>query len=49
MAIQEKKIALKENLIKTTEKQAKLLSNDMYINQVEINRLKKELKVLKED
>ena len=46
MAIQEKKIALKENLIKTTEKQAKLLSNDMYINQVEINRLKKELKVL---
>ncbi len=49
MAIQEKKIALKENLIKTTEKQAKLLSNDMYINQVEINKLKKELKVLKED
>ncbi len=49
MAIQEKKIALKENLIKTTEKQAKLLSNDMYINQVEINKLKKELKILKED
>ena len=49
MAIQEKKIALKENLIKTTEKQAKLLGNDMYINQVEINKLKKELKVLKED
>lgn len=49
MAIQEKKIALKENLIKTTEKQAKLLSNDMYINQVQINKLKKELVVLKED
>ena len=49
MAIQEKKIALKENLIKTTEKQAKLLSNDMYINQVQINKLKKELAVLKED
>jgi septal ring factor EnvC (AmiA/AmiB activator) len=49
MVIQEKKIALKENLIKTTEKQAKLLSNDMYINQVEINRLKKELVILKED
>ncbi len=49
MAIQEKKIALKENLIKTTEKQAKLLSNDMYINQVEINKLKKELVTLKED
>jgi septal ring factor EnvC (AmiA/AmiB activator) len=49
MVIQEKKIALKENLIKTTEKQAKLLSNDMYINQVEINKLKKELVILKED
>ena len=49
MAIQEKKIALKENLIKTTEKQAKLLSNDMYINQVQINKLKKELVILKED
>ncbi len=49
MAIQEKKIALKENLIKTTEKQAKLLSNDMYSNQVQINKLKKELAVLKED
>jgi septal ring factor EnvC (AmiA/AmiB activator) len=49
MAIQEKKIALKENLIKTTEKQAKLLSNDMYINQLEINKLKRILKELKED
>lgn len=49
MAIQEKKIALKENLIKTTEKQTKLLSNDMYINQLEINKLKRILKVLKED
>ncbi|MEY4432580.1 MAG: hypothetical protein RLZZ44_710, partial [Bacteroidota bacterium] len=49
MAIQEKKIALKENLIKTTEKQAKLLSNDMYSNQVQINKLKKELAILKED
>ncbi len=49
MAIQEKKIALKENLIKTTEKQAKLLSNDMYINQVQINKLKKELAILKAD
>jgi septal ring factor EnvC (AmiA/AmiB activator) len=49
MAIQEKKIALKEKLIKTTEKQAKLLGNDMYINQVQINKLKKELVILKED
>ncbi len=49
VVIQEKKIALKEKLINTTEKQAKLLSNDMYINQVQINKLKKELVVLKED
>ena len=49
VAVQEKKIALKEKLINTTEKQAKLLSNDMYINQVQINKLKKELVVLKED
>ena len=31
VAIQEKKIALKERLINTTEKQAKLLGNNMYI------------------
>lgn len=47
--IQASKIKLKEKLINTTEKQAKLLSNDMYINQVQINKLKKELAVLKED
>lgn len=49
IVIQEKKIALKQKLIKTTEKQARLLSNDMYINQVQINKLKKELVILKED
>jgi septal ring factor EnvC (AmiA/AmiB activator) len=32
-----------------TEKQTKLLNNDMYINQVQINKLKNQLKVLKED
>ncbi|TDD99545.1 murein hydrolase activator EnvC family protein [Flavobacterium cellulosilyticum] len=47
--IQENKIKLKEKLINTTEKQTKLLNNDMYINQVKINKLKKELTVLKED
>lgn len=49
VVIQEKKIALKQKLINTTEKQAKLLANNMYINQVQINKLKKELKILKED
>lgn len=47
--IQANKIKLKEKLINTTAKQEKLLSNDMYINQVKVNKLKKELAVLKED
>jgi septal ring factor EnvC (AmiA/AmiB activator) len=47
--IQSNKIKLKEKLINTTEKQKRLLGNDMYINQVKINKLKKELKILKED
>lgn len=49
LTIQKEKIGLKEKLISTTEKQTKLLSNDMYINQVQINKLKKDLKALKED
>lgn len=49
VVIQSTKIKLKETLINTTEKQTKLLSNDMYINQVQINKLKKELGELKED
>ena len=40
---------MKEKLINTTAKQTKLLSNDMYINQVQINKLKKELVILKDD
>ena len=47
--IQKNKIRLKENLISTTEKQTKLLANDMYLNQLKINILNKELLVLKED
>ncbi|MFV8321827.1 murein hydrolase activator EnvC family protein [uncultured Flavobacterium sp.] len=49
VVIQSTKIKLKEKLINTTEKQTKLLNNDMYINQVQINKLKKELAELKED
>ena len=49
LTIQKEKIGLKEKLITTTEKQTKLLSNDIYLNQREINKLKKELKDLKED
>ncbi len=47
--IQKNKIRLKEILINTTEKQAKYLANDMYINQMKINKLNKELAVLKVD
>ena len=49
LEIQSEKIKLKEKLINTTEKQTKLLSNDMYLNQLTINRLKRELTVLKDD
>lgn len=49
VVIQGNKIKLKEKLINTTEKQAKLLGNDMYINQLKINKLKRELEVLKAD
>ena len=49
IVIQSNKIKLKEKLIFTTEKQTKLLGNDMYINQVKINKLKNELEILKAD
>lgn len=49
IVIQINKIKLKEKLINTTEKQTKLLSNDMYIYQMQINKLKRELALLKED
>jgi len=47
--VQANKIKLKEKLINTTEKQAKLLSNDIYVNQLKINKLNRELVILKED
>ena len=47
--VQANKIKLKEKLINTTERQAKLLSNDIYINQLQINKLNRELEVLKDD
>lgn len=49
MALQKEKIGLKEKLIKTTEKQTKLLNNDIYINQVKINQLNHDLEQLKKD
>jgi septal ring factor EnvC (AmiA/AmiB activator) len=49
LLLQKQKIELKQKLISTTEKQTKLLNNDMYINQVQINRLKKDLEELRAD
>lgn len=43
------KINLQQKLINTTAKQAKVLGNSMYINQVNVNRLNTDLKILKED
>lgn len=43
------KIKLSERLISTTSKQARLLTDDIYTNQLSINKLNRELKVLKED
>lgn len=46
---QREKIRLRESLIKTTEKQAKLLKDEMYTNQLQINQLNRELEELKVD
>ncbi|TBX71268.1 peptidase M23 [Flavobacterium silvisoli] len=49
LMIQKEKIGLKEKLIKTTEKQTKLLSNDIYVNQLKINQLNRDLDELRKD
>src|SRR5690606_25281389 len=40
---------LREKLMNTNEKQAKLLNDDLYLNQLQINKLKRELEDLRED
>lgn len=49
VAKQNEKIGLQVKLINTTEKQKKVLGNSMYINQVKVNQLKKDLTILKDD
>ena len=46
---QNSKINLREKLIATNEKQAKILDDDIYKNQLQLNQLNRELKSLKED
>lgn len=49
IAQQNAKIRLSEKLINTTAKQKRLLSDDIYLKQLEINKLNRELKELKDD
>ena len=49
LQLQSEKIQLKEKLINTTERQTRILGDDIYKNQLSINRLNRELEVLKED
>lgn len=49
LQLQKEKIALKEKLIQMSEKQSKVLKNDMYTNQVQINHLNSDLTDLKKD
>jgi septal ring factor EnvC (AmiA/AmiB activator) len=46
---QNAKINLREKLIQNNERQARLLSDDIYKNQLQINKLTRELEALKED
>ncbi|MBF4471742.1 murein hydrolase activator EnvC family protein [Flavobacterium sp. HJJ] len=49
IVLQSNKIKLKEELIATTEKQKTLLRNSISVNQAQINKLEKELELLKAD
>ena len=49
IAAQKARIRLSERLISTTAKQKRILDDNIYLNQLEINKLNRELKVLKED
>ncbi|VXB31590.1 Peptidase M23 [Flavobacterium sp. 9AF] len=49
IAEQRARIRLSEQLINTTSKQMRLLDDDIYLKQLEINKLNRELKILKED
>jgi septal ring factor EnvC (AmiA/AmiB activator) len=49
IAEQKARIRLSERLISTTAKQKRLLEDDIYLTQLQINKLNRELKVLKDD
>jgi septal ring factor EnvC (AmiA/AmiB activator) len=49
ISAKKERIRLSEKLISTTAKQMRLLDDDIYLTQLEINKLNRELNVLKED
>lgn len=49
IVIQNNKIKLKEQLINTTERQTRLLNDDIYRTQLQINQLRRELEDLQKD
>lgn len=49
IAEQKARIRLSERLISTTARQMRLLEDDIYLKQLEINKLNRDLKILKED
>ncbi|MBD3724526.1 MAG: peptidoglycan DD-metalloendopeptidase family protein [Flavobacteriaceae bacterium] len=49
LAEQKARIRLSEKLINTTAKQKRLLEDEIYLTQLEVNKLNRELKILKED
>lgn len=49
IAAQKARIRLSERLISTTAKQKRILDDNIYLNQLQINKLNRELEVLKED
>ena len=49
ISAQKARIRLSEKLISTTAKQMRLLDDDVYLTQLEVNKLNRELNVLKED
>lgn len=44
-----KKLSARTQLITNTKKESRVLDDEIYLNQLEINKLKRELKVLRED
>ena len=49
IAKQDEQIRISEKIINTISKQTRLLSDDIYLTQLEINKMNKELVVMKDD